>query len=198
MDHFHGNSWHKAEQKFHVAPNTHVEWIKNSNRFYLEKNGAKLIGNPFHFSATCQNKFPAQLLGENATAELDFGNPLKTIILSHTFKGVLPFCLGALLVPGYSKSNYNISLSNCVHHLNQHGIEINFADVKDQIFINPNSDQNNNFLPGWQTNAKIIILRYNSSAQINYILMGGGNYLMYNNQDLVNRNVHQSLRKIII
>ena len=64
------------------------------------------------------------------------------------------------------------------------------------IFININENNNFNFLPGWKTDGRAVIVRYDPLDNIKDIFMFGGNYLFYNDQGLIENKTYNPITKI--
>jgi hypothetical protein len=197
FDRIEGNGHHKAEQRFHLAPGSILEWVVPQQQLLISRQDAVLSFLPLRFLDNGGKNLFQQTQIETGLAELKCGQPHEIQVINSTCFGPIPFSLGAVLIPEKPQARgipaQVLSIDNS---LDLQAVEIQGNYFNDKIFFRLGKRKMYKFFNGWETDGRIVILRYGERDVITDIFVADASMLIYNSHNLLGHGQIAPLQKI--
>jgi hypothetical protein len=187
FDRIEGNGEHKAEQRFHLAPETILEWVVPQQQLLIRREDAALSFLPLSFSNNGEEKVFQQTQIEKGLAELKCGQPHEIQVINSTCFGPIPFSLGTVLIPEKPQTRgipaQVLSIDNSS---DLQAVEIQGNDFKDKIVFRLGKRKTYRFLSGWETDGRIVIIRQAPGDIVTDVFVVNASTVIHNSCNLRN------------
>jgi len=196
FDQIEGEGRHKIEQKFHIAPDTVVEWDKEMQKLVFMKNSVELLIIPIRPSSNDLNCTKTKI--ENGLAELEYGRLQKILVINNYYDGLVPCIIPVVLVAGGTKLNNSKNKKVNISPQGDYGlIEVEGSEFTDKIFIRIGENKLTKIDAEWETDSKILIFRYVNN-KLSSIFIVDASYLYQNSINLLDKSRPKKIEKILI
>lgn len=169
-DRIEGEGHHRAEQKFHIAPQVIVDVITPHERLLLNQQDVCLSVFPLNLAGS-ENTIAEQKTDvEKGIAELECGRPEEIKVINTTMSGPAPFSMATVFIPG-QKQEISASVLPTKDHSLYTGIEVLHPHFVDNIYIQLAKTKTRQLIRGWNTDARILIERYERASGTNKVFI---------------------------
>ncbi len=199
FDRVEGQSSHKLEQRFHLAPGSSVTWTHDRQRLIIEKCEVRLVFAPIPFLIDRDSGSDPRTEIESGYAELECGRIEPIPVINTVRTGPVPYSVGALLCPLDSGSkDVSVRLLDTLDSSGFQGAQIEAAGFRDKVFFRVGAARKKyEFVDGWETDARVVILRHDTSGVVASAFVADASTFVHDSFEYLGPGDSACFRKIL-